>query len=292
MRNSFDGVTPVILSSPFTVLVNNAGIPDSGQLSYPFRKAIVIEEIRFDLRMVSTSSLQLGANLNVKLQLGQHYLMRDPVPVWLLGTSMTTIEEESTDTSLATRVCYSHYRWRLPEPLYVEAGQWLQAVFSRTTDAFAKITGTIHGQITYVGKTVSPKQPRPKVLAVPYVAPFVTTVAQTYQQSNENNLFNPFDIPIRIQRLTGRVLNSNARLQLALTPTTPTGDVTIMMNDSWGGKMVNNLTGPSDVFDCLRAAWTVDTVMPPKGIYEIRAWNIPTTEQLYVAMVGVREEPI
>ncbi len=55
---------------------------------------------------------------------------------------------------------------------------------------------------------------------------------------------------------------------------------------------MNNNTGPSDVFDLLRQAWTVDTVMPPKGIYEVRAWNIGNSQKLHVGMIGVREEAL
>jgi hypothetical protein len=56
--------------------------------------------------------------------------------------------------------------------------------------------------------------------------------------------------------------------------------------------MVNNNTGPGDIFDLARSAWTVDTVMPPKGIYEVRAWDIPDFTQVHVGLIGVREEAL
>ncbi len=283
---SFQGVSPVLLSSPFTLLENNSAIPNSGFMSYPFRKAIVIEEIRWTLQVASAGpQLNLGALVSTKLSLGRHFLMRDKVPLWLLGTAMAISQEEITDSAPTVGTAYSHYRWRLPEPLYVAAGQVLDSTFFRGVDGL----GTMTGYVSYVGRTVAPDQPVPKVLAIPYAAPFITTQT-AYQQSNEAHLFNPFDKPIRIQRMTGRVLITNLWLY-SPTPVVPGSAITIQMNDSWGGKMVNNNTGPSDVFDSVRAAWTVDTIMPPKGMYEVKVWNIPSTAySVHVAMIGVREE--
>jgi len=287
----FQGVSPVLLSSSCTVKANNSAIPDSGQLSYPFRKAIVIEEIRWTMSSELVGGKNLGALVATKLSIGQLYLMRDPMPVWLLGTMMDQSLEDARDFSTAPASDFGHYRWRLPEPLYLEAGQVLSSWFTRGDDGL----GDIDVQVSYVGKTVAPSQPKPGLIAVPYAAPFVTTLGQVYQQSNEFNLFNPFDVPIRVQRLTGRVLKFAppfVSAAMALTPAVPGSGLTILMNDSWGGKMVNNNTGPGDVFDVLRAAWTVDTIMPPKGVYEVRAWNIPADLQLHVGLIGVREERI
>ncbi len=294
--NSFQGVSPVILSAGVSLLQSNSANPDSGLLSYPFRKAIIIEEIRWTIRSTieadTTSNLvNLGALVSTKIQFGSKYLMRDAVPIWLLGTFMSQPVEEHLDNWADDVVNYSNYRWRLPEPLYLEAGEVLRSTFFRGADGLSPF----NVEVTYVGRTVAPKQARPGVIAIPYVAPFVTTIGQqTFQQSNENHLFNPFDVPLRIQRLTGRVLTVEgvvaAYSTIKMTPSTPGASMTVLMNDSWGGKMINNNTGPSDVFDILRAAWTFDTIMPPKGVYEIKAWNIGSGQSLHVAMIGTREE--
>ena len=125
-RPNFQGVSPVLLASSCDVLANNSAVPDSGQLSYPFRKAVIIEEIRWTLRLQAfvqaDPGLNLGALVSTRMALGQHYLMKDPVPIWLLGTTMAASQEEGNDILLATPFSFSHYRWRLPEPLYVPAG--------------------------------------------------------------------------------------------------------------------------------------------------------------------------
>lgn len=289
---NFQGVSPVLLSSQCNVSANNSGVPDSEELSYPFRKAVVIDEIRWTLRTDApvNSSQQLGAAVFVKMQIGRHFLMRDPVPLWLLGTMMAVSQE--TDRDLETGQDYSTYRWRLPKPLYVEAGGVLRSTFSRGDDGF----DPIHVRVSYAGKTVAPDQPVPSIISVPYVAPFVTPVGVVYSQSNENHLFNPYDFPLMVQRLTGRVLNFVSRSKLYMqekpTPTVAGSDITVLMNDSWGGKMINNNTGPSDAFDILRTAWTVDTIMPPKGVYEVRVWNIPAATSLHVAMIAYRDEAL
>lgn len=290
---NFQGVSPVCLSSSCTLSQNNSALPDQGRLSYPYRKAIVIDEIRWTIKgpYTHTDGLNLGALVSTKLALGQKYLNRDYCPIWLFGTVMSLLEEQNADVTVTPFVSYSQYRWRLPQPLYIAAGQYLSSVFSRGADGFSS---DFTVRVSYLGHTVAPNQPIPGVIAVPYVAPFVTTLGNTYEQSNENDLFNPFDFPLKIQRLTGRVLqfaSGDAAVAVeALTPATAGSAVALQMDDSWGGKMVQNLTGPGDVFDCLRGAWTVDTIMPPKSIYACKVWNIPANQQVHVGMIGYRDE--
>ena len=301
--DSFENVTPVILSSTCTISRNSTGIPDSGQLSYPFRKAIIIDEIRFNLRRrIGAANTNLGGQVAMTMQLGRHFVAKDYVPIWLLGTVMDRAQEEVIDNSITPNQAFSQYRWRLPEPLYVDAGQVLSASFARgipagLVDDASAFDVTL--EVTYVGRTVAPSQPRPKLIAVPYVARFCTDLSNTYQQSNENHLFNMFDRSLQIQRLTGRVGGGSGVLSemQALTPNAATGTnslLTVKMTDSWGGKMVNDNTGPSDIFDIIRGAWTCDTEMPAKGQYKVQAMNLDTVngQVLHVGMVGVRAEEL
>lgn len=300
---AFETPSPVLLSSGCSVASGSIATPNMTELAYPFRKPVLIDEIRFDLYRddpggSESKFVNLGALVYVKLQLGQHYLMRDFVPIWLLGTLMTLEEEQGVDAYAATPVLVSHYRWHLPEPLYVEAGQTLVPVFSSVPNAFAS-TAAINAQVSYAGRVVPPQTKRPSKIVVPYAAPFVTTFGNTYQQSNEYNLFNPFSAPIKVQRLTGRVLfYDDFALSLGAAPgyteppATLTAGATLLIDDSWGGKVVNNYTGVGDVFDALRAAWTVDTVMPAKGQYNVRVWNIPAHTQVHIGMIGSREEAL
>jgi hypothetical protein len=293
----------VLLSASANVSLNKTAVPSSLQLTYPYRKPIIITEIRWVMKATNAATLALGAAIWTKLQIGRYYLMRDFVPVWLLSPLMdlgvnANSEDETYDS--ASGQAFSAYRWRLPEPLYVEAGQVLQSTFQRVDpNSLGVPAGDITVQVTYAGYTVPTSAPLPRVIAVPYVAPWVTTFGNGYQQSNEYNLFNPFDKEIKVQRITARVLNAQIGafdLKQALTPastTTPGSFVSTMqiqMFDSWGGKMVNDLTGPNDVADAPRCAWTVDTILPPKGQYDVRAFNMVSTEQLHMAIIGTRDE--
>jgi hypothetical protein len=295
----FQTPSPVCLSSPFTVIAGSSGIPQYDLLAYPFRKPILVEEIRFDLLLTDPdvlSKLSLGSFVYVQLQLGQHYLMRDPVPVWLLATFMAQSQEEGRDAEEAAPVDVSSYRWRLPQPLYVESGQVLRATFSREQDGLDSISGFV----TYAGRTVSPNEPRPSVIPVPYAAPFVTTAGQVYQQSNERHLFNPFDKDLHVQRMTARIsINGLMARNITPSPNNTIGEqqVTVQLDDSWGGKICVERTGPSDVWDVSRASWTFDTVMPAKGMYLVKVWALlplvfQGNQRLHVAMVGHRMEAL
>lgn len=305
--NSFDGVTPVIMSSSCQVARNNTGLPSSLDLTYPYRKAVWIEEIRFQIYQDQEggspgSPISLGANLAMTLALGRHYIARYPVPIWLLGTVQARSIESTLETSTVAQ-WVSQYRWRLPVPLYLEPGQTLLPVFQRGIPAGLPddgMTNPFTVQVTYAGRVASPKAPRPRTIHVPFVSPFVTDLSATYQETTENDLANPFDKPLRVQRLTGRVYNQTAgsvavEAQALTPPTAGLGSaLTVMMEDSWGGKMVNNPTGPSDVWDIIRGAWTIDTMLPPKGQYRVKATNLNTAafQYLHVAMIATREEAI
>lgn len=293
---AFNRPSPVLLSSACDVAPGNQNTPDMAKLSYPYRKAVLVDEIRFDMTAEAGSAPNLGSVLYAKFQLGQHYLMRDFVPVWLLGTTMVPTEEEQRDTSLATPQAVSHYRWRLAEPLYVEAGQVLRPQFSHVLHNTSVPAGAITVQVSYAGRVVPPQHKRPSVIEVPYAAPFVTTFGQVYQQSNEFNLFNPFDKPLRVQRMTGRVLRDGAApfLERSFTPppNLATTQAQVQIFDNYGGKVVNDLTGVGDVFDAARAAWTFDVVMPPKAQFDVRVWNIQSNTQVHIAMIGTREESL
>ncbi len=296
----FQSSTPVLLASGVIVGGGKQGTPAMNDLAYPFRKPLLIDEIRFTLvGNADSQKSNLGALVYVKLVLGQMYLMRDPVPVASLATLMSLADEEYAGEAYDDGLNPSHYRWRLPQPLYVEAGQYIQPFFSRTNNEPAAIASQdINCLVSFAGRTVPPNMSRPRVIPVPYAAPFVTPVnpSGNYAQSNEYSLFNPFDRPLQIQRMTGRYYlytGSIVKLQTGITPGPLNAqNVTVRLNDSWGGKMVNDFTGPADVWDIQRAAWTFDTEMPAKGQYEAQIWNIPTNTSVHLAMIGTREEAI
>lgn len=291
----FHTPSPVVLSSSCSVALGSNATPSSADLSYPYRKAILIDEIRFSLWADMNAAFNLGAFVYAKFQVGQHYLMRDPTPIWSLGTLMDFNQEQAADALLATTLAVSNYRWILPEPLYLEAGQVLRPVFNRVAISSGGPAGNVTVQVSYAGRVMPPNHTRPKTLLVPYAAPFVTTFGQQFQQSNEYQLFNPFTVPLKVQRLTGRVFDNASpfgRWFPSITAPTTANDTNVQIEDSWGGVIVDRPTGPGDVFDALRASWTFDTVMPPKGIYKVKAQNIPTTSQLHIAMIGTREEPL
>lgn len=296
-KGFFDTVSPVLLSANVDVAAGNVGIPSSVDLQYPFRKPILIDEVRWTARVDHNNNVDCGALIYTKLQLGQHYLMRDWVPIWLLSPTIAPSQELSQDVTLtAGNRDFGFWRWKLPEPLYVDAGQVLTSQFQRTLDGF----GTMNVQVTYCGRTIAPNQPRPKVIPVPYAAPWVTDLSATatYQISNEKHLFNPFNKPLRIQRFLGRALTFSSNVvatKLAAVTSSPlyaTNGVTVQIFDSWGNKVVPTQTGVSDVFDAMRSAWTVDTALPEKGMYSVRAYNLSTAVQAHISMIGVREEAL
>lgn len=306
---SFRGTkyTPILFStSLLTLSEGGTVIPDMAQMSSPFRRPMLVDEIRFSYISPSGGSQiwSMGNSLRCKLSLGRMAMThtRDGggyVPIWNFGPALQTAiyTEGNVDTLFnSVVVTTGHFRWKLPKPLYVPAGQSLMPSLSRQRDGLG---GTARVGIAVVGRQFGEANHElPKTIDVPFVTYFEPPGGVGSAITTELDFSNPFLVPLNVQRFVWRPYQQSASARddgNVVGGGLATCNLTI--KDSWGNNVVRDVTDSSSVFDLFRRAWTFTRVLGPKERYVVSFSNIlnasgyPTLFSLpNLSMVGWREE--
>lgn len=214
---------------------------DHDRLVNPYDNAMLIDEIRFrtlspeltpflmDSSDPGRSTYNYGGTVRVMFSLGRTRFSRVPIP---LGCFAPPIVNDgplvsdfgvSTDTAEAKtivvvpgahpgRISMGYFRWVLPRSVLVPAGMVLDAVFTRTDDGIVDTTtvptppSAVRVDVAYAGRVARGPVPGNLTIPVPYVGLFAHDfTVPTIAVSGENDLSNPFDQPLHVQRLIGRL---------------------------------------------------------------------------------------
>jgi len=289
---------PLLLGTSVTLTApGETAIPKVAHLQNPFRTSTLIDEVRFTIKSMVTSepATGMGGIIHAKFALGRIALSEKFVPIWNYGTLFTThLENEvaQQEGQFATYCTFSHYRWILPKPLFVPEGNQLVPTFLRDptmgTDA-----GTVTVNVAYAGRALQPGARIPTKLNVPFVGYFEHPSTSEYSQSDAKDLYNPFQVPLRIQRLVGRVLTGTFDGVTAgvISPIAPQ----LKIIDSNGYSIVDNssanYTPFNAIFDAQRRAWTYNRALKAKEWITVQS-RFPggATVRLQISAVGYREE--
>lgn len=216
--------------------------------------------------------------------------------------------EQGISPTLSRR--YSTRRWVLPKPLYMPAGDIVQATVTRS-GTYATVApasnSNITAQVTIVGRALPPSTRAPDRRCVPNVGWFSHPAGLAYSEAN-SALQNPFKTPWYVQRL----------LLQTVRPNSPANDgvqtgygffasadgtrnyATVKITDSLGYK----ITGPgnggylplgdiaSSNNDC---AWTFSRELPVDENYNVAFRIVPGSStnpnfSPMISFVGYREE--
>lgn len=293
-------VAPCVLSTSLTIASGRGGLADSGALSQPFRRPFWLDEVRWSIRVptdATLTTLAAGGLISAKFALGRMVVSNDFVPIHCYApsfqftrSSFGCAEECFDHTNTVTRLSFSHYRWKLPKPLFITPGQQFTCEYERIADGL----GDAVMQIAYAGRYVDQKIKTPKAIDVPFISAWLPTPGSTFAQSSEKDLVNPLPVPLHCQRMIGRVLRLQAAsctTRMDSTVATPT-DANIVIKDSYGHNVVRDFLNFYRVFDYNRRAWTFNRILPSKERYLVTAQNIPTDRRLHVALIGSRKEAL
>jgi hypothetical protein len=311
--------TPLLLSA--SVSIGSGGSsppPNSALLTAPFRRASLIDEIRWCVSIPTPNDAQsaLGGSITCKLQLGRLGLTSDKtsggfIPIGNFGTMLQdpTFVDNIFDAQYINSIM--NFRWRLPHPLYVAPGNVVIPSYIRGLDPVAANAAV---SIAYAGRLLHPQEPQPNVIDVPYVAlisvpPTGTGTGgaggtpgggpATYQ-SSDVELSNPFDgvTELEVQRFIGRTyLTTNG----GALRETPPSDVQspqpqVKLFDSEGYNVVRDFSNFSAVFDSNRRAWTFKKRLKPRERFMVNFQQmIPSDVNVqfaYVTMIASRKEVI
>jgi hypothetical protein len=244
---------PILLSADVTVGTGLTAIADTGLLSTKFRRPFVIKEVRWAVQAART--VGETNRVQTKLSMGRIQISDRFLPLENYAPLLTErVESWGDDSGL-----WSNYRWKLPTPLYVPPGMTLKSEFFRLA-GLAPISVNVN--VAYSGHYVSEKSPEPAEIEVPWVSSFAPPDGVTFAQSSERDLYNPFLVPLKVQRM---LFYTN----IVEYPEREIPELTTVIKDSAGQNVVRDFTRHASVWDSNRRAWTVNRILPPKERYNV-----------------------
>lgn len=309
MSNRVTTTTPILFSSDFMTITDRAVVtPDMSKYTSIFRRPTLVDEIRFTFMWKAANFQSLASSIRCKLNLGRYKLTStrdggttgggsDFVPIWNFGPALqqTNVVEGVLDqSSTGNNVTLGHFRWRLPKPLYMPAGQTLTPQFYRR-DALG---GSAYINIAIAGRQLgeADREP-PKTIAVPFVTYWEPPLLATTGISMSLDLFNPFLVPLNVQRFVGRqyTQDGNNRGEDYLFTGIPGTICNVVQADSWGNEIVGDSTDMGSVYDYITRTWTFNRVLNAKERYVVNILNNFVTNSAQfalpeISMVGWREE--
>jgi len=252
-------------------------IADPTRLRNPLNAPMWMDSITFTQRYLDgdTGAFGLG-DLMVRCFLGQEPLTNGMVPVATLDRIPNTSRRATgtlNQTTIPALGSYS-YTWRFKKPLFVPAGGYVVTELWNTgATANDNYTNLV---VTYRGRSL-PKDFVPDEIHIPWCAAYVGAVADLTDaaltnetiQTKKTDLLNPFDVPVKIERMTG-LYNVDGYPSFAYTSRVLMFDqeyILIRLTDSTGGIIVRDPTPMGHLFQILDAAWQFNGVIQPKQHY-------------------------
>ncbi len=308
---SLDSITP-----GQTQVLNTSGLANG------FRTPYVIDEIRMQGYMAAESAtvLQPSYALQFQFRTGVYAFSAAPIPMLLYGPRFAPAQDAaelyggSGPGSFRGPMLVSEFaggamqvgdevRWHLPKPLWMAPGDQVQCSVFRHATAAASGNAAFAANVTYVGRSLKPGTPGPRVRSVPWVAHYIHDIDDAFSQTT-TQFRNPFTIPLQVQRLTGRPLSKAASGvfetsgPLGTLPFYANGNnkyASIYIEDSLGYKVTRDFTPVGSVFDTERCAWTFSRPLGPREQFNMQFRTVGANEEVTdvifgVGMIGYREE--
>jgi hypothetical protein len=280
---------PVCLYSPITLAgthtTGSTAGPALDSLTAPLDVPMVIDEIDWgiDLGGAGFAACEPGAFVQAEFNLGHLRLSEFPIPIWNYCPTYDPLTEIPDVSSASdpgghgvplgnSEGWVAWYRWVLPKPLYLGAGQVLSPQYTLVEIAqqtLLPVNGvTVH--TAYRGRVVS--GPPPKFIDVPFVSQFQCSAMNSFTgnanvvYSTERTLRNQFTVPLDLQRIIMRCYpfpSFNLTVEPVPQSTYPE-NFSIRLEDSGGYKLANQVNYEMIVDQ--RCAWTIGpSQLAPKG---------------------------
>ncbi len=274
---------PLLLSASGTIAPNTGGTIPTLALANPDHKPMLLDELRFQ---VALGGLPIGGVIGCDLKLGEIPLTGGFIPLWGFGKAENPRQEYfQAAGTLAKGVC--EYVWRLSRPLFIPGNLALVPKFS----ARSFIGRPVGVKVSFVGRQL-PAMTTPRILEIPYIASyeskqFVLDGSVQTDESSEDQLLNPFNVPLQIERFTGRYMHFNPS---GIGADGSVGLIDEIFDPGVGGtmaglgifdtilgvRMTNSLGEPivrintpfRHVFDALTRSWEIPHEMAPLAYYK------------------------
>lgn len=302
-----------VVADGLDIAVNDQqAISDPTRLRNPLGTPMWVDSICVIPQYITTGPTtpvrELG-DLLIRLWLGREPLTNGFVPVCTLDRIPNTSRAASSGgVTVITSVGSYSYVWRFKKPLFVPMGGYIVPEFWNTgltaNANYDDIVFAYRGRSLPIGFT-------PDEVHIPWNAAFMgratsltSNPANQVLQSKKSDLVNPFDVPMKICRMTG-LINFKGQPSFTVTSTIQLLDerhAFIRVTDSKGGIIIRDPTPFGHAFQVLDAAWQMNAVIDAKQHYiamlnmnygdlgSITDTGTPIA-QPYVAISGYRSLP-
>lgn len=258
---------PIMLQSMIqTSAYQSLGSPNETYLKNPLDGPMLIDEIR--LRSPDAPAYPFGS-LRLSLKVGTHQVAYR-VHAWLFARRRDpNVSDPRPFHTLVDSTVTPDQRlmsWRFKTPIWLERGQLLEPTIEHSAES---TTDTIETSISYIGRAAN-ESDRPRVRKLPWACSFVGTKRTNMnadfamETSKRTDLCNPFDTPLSVIRLTGRVYTTVSATNYAAAIDRYT---TLRIVDSGKRIVVRDQTPFAHLLDHTDRVWNVKAQLPPFGYY-------------------------
>lgn len=281
-------------------------------LKNPLSTPIVIERIKFQLICESVPAEQVGrlngSTVLARLALNGMALTNGPVPIWCLGPQKNLWSEQPAAFGLefsTTPIGMVEFEWKLDHPLLLRAGELIEPKLTQG----GLIKQSVECRISYAGRTATKAEAAAKKGRVPYASAYLSKAFNAFgdedtDQSKDTDLQNPFQVPLQVKRLVGRVSvfddsNGTSDTDLANIDFSQRY-LTMRMSASDGSQLIRNFAIFRQCFHIGTRAWECPHIMEPGLFYsaylEKAAPSVTQSSEMraqaFVSLVGSREEAL
>lgn len=299
-----------LLSSSFDSIPVNGikGPASSGCLNNFYNRPLWIRDITFsfDWTIPSRGVAQaygtpLGDAIRASVKIGNHPMTAGFIPVCLLGP-VGNARSQTPALRTAAQVTHSTFTWRLPEPLWLPPNMPISMQIQHVNDfTVASAAGDQTVQVAIRG-IFDEKDTIPETVDVPYATSFLTPVETdtsgattgvappVVAQSAQTDLFNPFTVPLNVERLSFEIsvastgLDGATRANFAPTDAVSAQDqtggltsgqnygldrryVTLKMVSGKGRGIINNYVPIGVAIPSVTRTWMMNAVLDPADYY-------------------------
>lgn len=246
---------------------SDSAIPNTSLMN-PHGEPMELLEVRTRIFPHAHQITQTGMAVGLKMDLNKILIVDGFVPINDFGNIRDSYEQSATEiavlnfnnTLIGGYPC--GYSWRLKYPLLIPAGQ----VLSASVFGFGQLQYPVTVDLAYICRPVPNMKP-PTTVKVPWVASFESkgfifeaNTASDSETSGNLELFNPFNVPLELTRLSGHV---------ALIPTTESS----LSEEPFSVKLIHGTMRlrSSRGYDLVRTPTPIGGIFPNNW----RVWDLP-----------------
>ena len=188
------------------------GVANIQDLRNPLDVPILVEEILFNIISNSggLSGCNLGGDIKLGLKLGSDEIVHYPTALWMLGPSknFSVASGSSGPTALAAQLNSSILSMRLASELIIYPGEFLSPQFHNA----AQLTSVnVAVRMIVRGRAMKADAKRQ---SLPWICGFDGGLhapnANYTDESTELSLFNPYNVPLGLDRIVGGIANDGS----------------------------------------------------------------------------------